>query len=413
MINHQDRLNMEQKRILPFWKFLVFAFVLCVIAFVFENINGRFWLNDFKVYYMAAKALLTGNQVYGLPFGESSGFYKYSPFTLFFFFPYCLVPFEIARIIHFFVLAAVILCVVTIAYQIVNTYLFPKERLQENLLLSFAFICVLIHFVKELHLGNINVVLLLLLCLSLSLILKTKHFLGGILFGLVVLTKPFFLILLLPLVYRKKWKVLVGFLATIFIALLLPAVFFGFSKNIALHKEWITTMFAHNAFYPGHQSIQCLLQYYINPAVPNEIQYLIIVSGALLFTLLFVYDRLFELKNGNTVQLQNADLIMEWFILIALLPNLVKTDSEHFMSTLPLIILILRYLFKKKNIFLILILVVLIFLYGGNSTDLLGLKLSDLLFDMGMIGISNIVLIIFALVIYLRDIRKEISAHSS
>ncbi|MEI6456446.1 MAG: hypothetical protein WCO93_09170, partial [bacterium] len=90
MINHNQITSLGGTKILTYWKFIVFAFVLFLTAFIFENINGRFWLNDFKVYYMAAKALLTGNQVYDLPFGEPSGYYKYSPFVLFFFFPYCI-----------------------------------------------------------------------------------------------------------------------------------------------------------------------------------------------------------------------------------------------------------------------------------------------------------------------------------
>ncbi|MCX6285327.1 MAG: hypothetical protein NTW31_13965, partial [Bacteroidetes bacterium] len=86
------------------WKFIFFALLFILADFIIENINGRFWLNDFKVYFMGSNALLSGQQVYGIPFGESSGFYKYSPMTLFFFFPSYLVSFETARVIHFFLL---------------------------------------------------------------------------------------------------------------------------------------------------------------------------------------------------------------------------------------------------------------------------------------------------------------------
>jgi hypothetical protein len=386
------------------WKFLVFTLVLIVMIFTVENINGRFWLNDFKVYYLAAKALLTGQQVYGVPFGLSSGFYKYSPLTLFFVFPYCLVPFEIARIIHFFVLGLVIISLFFVIREVLNDYLFAKTRKNENLLLSFAFVCVLIHFVKEFHLGNINVVLLLLLCLSVYALLKSRSLMAGILFALVVLTKPFFLILILPLLFRKKWRMLASFCGTLIMAFLIPAIFFGFSKSVFWHTEWIRTMFDHNANYPGHNSIQYLIQHYINPNVPNAFQYLIIAGGGLLFLIMHYFNRLFEIQNGESGRAQNAGLIMEWFVLIAILPNLVKTDSEHFLCSLPLIMLIIYHLSARKQIILTAVFIVMIFFYGGNSTDLLGIKLSDTLFNMGLIGVSNLLIIAFALIFYYKDI---------
>ncbi|MEI6457042.1 MAG: glycosyltransferase family 87 protein, partial [bacterium] len=336
-------------------------------------------------------------------------YYKYSPFVLFFFFPYCIFPFEIAAIIHFFVLSAVIIYVLILARDILRNYFLIQTQSKENLILSLVFICVLLHFVKELHLGNINVVLLLLLCLSVYSILKKRDFLGGLLFGVVVLTKPFFLILLLPLLFRKKWFALTGLAGALVLGSLVPSIFFGFQKSIDLHTVWIKTMFLHNAFYPGRQSVQCLIQYYVNPNVPNEFQYLIIACGALLFFGLFLVNRSFEKANGNPVQLLNAGLTIEWFFLIAVLPNLVKTDSEHFMSTLPLILLIIYYLSEKKNYWLILVAFILFFLYGGNSTDLLGKTLSERLFNMGLIGISNMGIIALALWIYLKDTRIRIS----
>jgi len=71
-------------RLAPFrWTAL---FVL-VLALVLEVVNGRFWLNDLKVYVMAADALRQGQPVYGLPFGLDTGFYKYAPGVLYLFLP--------------------------------------------------------------------------------------------------------------------------------------------------------------------------------------------------------------------------------------------------------------------------------------------------------------------------------------
>ena len=43
--------------------FVIFSTLFFILSFIIENINGRFWLNDFKVYYLAAQALLEGKEV--------------------------------------------------------------------------------------------------------------------------------------------------------------------------------------------------------------------------------------------------------------------------------------------------------------------------------------------------------------
>ena len=121
---------------------------------------------------------------------------------------------------------------------------------------------------------------------------------------------------------------------------------------------------------------------------------------------MFYFNRIFEKRNGDTEGLRNMGLSMEWFILIAILPNLVKTDSEHFLCSLPLIMMIIYYLSITRQPFLIAFFIILIFFYGANSTDLLGKKLSDTLFNMCLIGISNLLIISFALTIYYKHIRN-------
>ena len=80
-------------------------------------------------------------------------------------------------------------------------------------------------------------------------------------------------------------------------------------------------------------------------------------------------------------------------MLLALIPNLFRTNSEHFLSTAPLLAFIVFFIASRKKFWLIPVMVVLIFFYGANSTDLLGRDLSDRLFSMGLLGLSNLLLI--------------------
>ena len=74
----------------PFVWMMVF---LCLFFYILQNVNDRFWMNDLVVAYTAAQQLLSGQQIYGKAFGLGSGFYKYSPFTLFLFIPFAFLPF--------------------------------------------------------------------------------------------------------------------------------------------------------------------------------------------------------------------------------------------------------------------------------------------------------------------------------
>lgn len=389
--------------------FFIFAGLVFLTIFIFEHINGRFWLNDFRVYYTAARAMLSGQQVYGLPFGESSGFYKYSPFILFFVFPYCLFSFETAAVIHFIVLGACIMGIFLILGKIIPEFIFPGTKGHSFLIFFLAFICVLIHFVKEFHLGNINSILLFWLCLSLYLMLRSGFVLSGICLGIVILTKPFFLILVLPVLFRKQWKTLGGLALLFLAAFILPALVSGWKGDLLLHGQWIRTMMEHNENYPAHQSVFSMIRYYISPDAPNYLQYVVILAGGLLYIMMFAVNLLQERKSGSKPALKNANLIVEWFTLVAVIPDLVKTDSEHFMATLPLFFLVISYIVYRKKFMYIPLLAVLVFFYGGNSNDLLGSRLSDLLYNMALIGISNLLIIALSLYFYYTGIRRSFS----
>ena len=69
---------------------------LVAAAMVLEIVNGRFWLNDFRVYWSAADALVHHRQVYGIPFGEDTGFFKYAPIVAIAFVPFTLLPYGLA-----------------------------------------------------------------------------------------------------------------------------------------------------------------------------------------------------------------------------------------------------------------------------------------------------------------------------
>jgi hypothetical protein len=381
----------------------LFVGVVTLLTFTLNMINGRFWLADFRVYYGAAQQWMAGGQVYLVSYDSGSGFYKYSPTLLCFFLPYTLFSYKIASIIHFFILGAAFFYTFIVIRDLLKKYLFPGQVKREGLLLILSFIPVLIHFSREMYLGNVNIVMLLLCCLAIRFYLADKFCAGSVLLGIVILTKPFFLILLLPLLLRRKWKAMASLAIVIIAGLLLPFLFAGPAKGIDLYSGWFRIILDHDADYPGLNSVDYLLRYYLFPALPAWFSYFIILAAGI-FAGWFILTNVGQEKTNNDGGLQSSpNFLFEWFLLVALLPNLLKTDWVQFLLSAPIITFMVYYISVRKKYLLIPLLVFILLFFSANSDDLLGRELSHKILVMGTMGISNILLLTIACCIY----RKE------
>ena len=384
--------------------FTVFVLILCLLNLIINNINGRFYVSDFKVFYLAAKNLLAGEKVYMIAFGLDSGLYKYSPMTLLFFLPYTFFSFKAAAIIHLVILSFCYWYSYLLTRKILSNWFFPAVKC-EGWLLSLAVICTLIFLVKELYLGNINILLILLCLMALNDILLGKQRTGGILLGIVLLAKPFFLILILPLALRKKFRMLVAIAVTLSAGFIIPFFFLGFQRSLMLHMDWMKTILRHGSNYPSMNSIDYLLHYYLFSDLAGYVQYLIIITAGILAGWFVMINIRREKIENEAKGLEERNFIIEWFLLLSLIPDVMKTDTEHFLASIPIITFIIYYIAVSRRFWLIPVMVILIFFYGGNSQDALGRDLSYRLFSMGLIGISNLLLILMTLLLYL-DLRN-------
>ncbi|HLG36353.1 MAG TPA: glycosyltransferase family 87 protein [Bacteroidia bacterium] len=374
----------------PF-RFIAFASLFFAAIFIIENLNHRFWLNDFKVYYSAAQAFLNGEKIYGVPFGLETGFYKYSPFVLLLFTPDSLLPYEAAAIIHFIALSASAIACILVMNKILGRYVFQKQHEKENLLMSAAIVCIAIHLVRELHLGNVNVIILLLLAYALLFMLEEKYSLSGILIAFAVLLKPYFLVVLIPVILFRKWKVCLWFVSGLVLSDIICALVFGYEKHLVLYSEWLESVSAHGSYLQSSHTIQSLLQNYFNAHL-NNFSLVIIAAVAVLFAILLIAAQSRHKKETSGAA-KNTILTAGYFSLIAIVPNLVITDTEHFLLSLPLIMILLYFISLRQNKFLAIIFLVVIFFFGANSTDLLGKALSLKFDTLGLLGISNLILI--------------------
>jgi hypothetical protein len=368
-------------------RFLIFSTLILLLIFILENINGRFWLNDFKVYYSAAKAFFAGKPVYGVPFGEDTGLYKYSPVLLFLFGPGSFLPYSLAAGIHFFLSAFSAIAAIIVIHKIVRGYLIPAAASHDGLILIISFVAVLNHLFRELHLGNVNMVLVFCLSLALWQLLQAKHISAGILIGVAILFKPYFILLGLPLLFHKKLRTIVTAVLTVFGAIVLMMLFSGIDKTISMHRQWISSMADHSVFLASSNTVSSLLENYFSVMLPSLFQVFLLFFIVLLYLSLLVY---LHIKRVPVNKRKDDLLILFYFVFLALIPNLLITDTEHFLFSLPLIILCMFLLRIKKNLILSSLFIFFILLYAGNSPEVFGAGLSDKIDKAGVLGIANL-----------------------
>lgn len=389
-----------------------FSIILLVVAgllVALEVINGRFWLNDFRVYYDAANALLQGDALYGVAHGLDSGYFKYAPFMAMLYVPLALLPYSIAAGIHYALIVCAFIGSVVLADRLVRTHVFAGKP-AGNVPLFLTLLVVVVHLHRELHLGNINVLLVWLLLIGLDRLLSGRVGAAGMLIGLAMLAKPHFVVLLPLLLMRGHTGAVWNALATALAGLLLPILFIGHSASMAFNHEWLGEMAKHNAslIYTGGEAYnsvdtvysflhRAVLKYFV--MTPNTLEALAIISciavaiGALVA---------WNLKRERTLGGSPGHTVFEYFLLLALVPSITLTDTNHFLFSMPLVMLLMHHLVPRADPkWLIVVALPFLLAYGGNWADALG-DLSDRIVHYGVLGIANLGLILAGTFLLLR-----------
>jgi len=372
------------------------SFIICLSYFALETSNGRAQMADFRVYYDAANAFLNDTQLYGKAFGVSSGFYKYSPFACLPFVPLAILPYKVASFIFYLLIVGSVIWFSLYLYKTISENKFEKT----GWILGLTALYMTDHIERELHLGNINLFLLIAAFWIFEFLKNKKQIWAGLLYGLLLLFKPHFLILLPYFIWKKQWKASIISVAFVFIGLLFPALLKGWIGNLHLVHDWFAAMRDHSIkLEESPNTIYGIFNHFIlrQPGHPFSIVILLGLTSAVFLFFLIKNQR----KHGNT------DVrFLEFFILVALIPNLVHTDTEHFMWTWPLIAYTIAELFKKKNtlfnsesLAVIVLLTISFIPYCLNSPDIVGKKLRFLFDEGGLLGIANLFIIAAAVLL--------------
>ena len=390
--------------------FIITMSLFFIGFFIIQNLNHRFWMHDFEVYWTSSYNYFHFKPVYFQLYALGSGYYKYSPIALWYFLPFSLLPFEIAKIVYFFLLAFILICIFITTKDLIYKYFGMSDK--SNWILFLTLLVLLNNVYFEFHMSNANLITLLFLVLSLSSILQKKDIWAGILIALAIFIKPHFIVLYPLLLVRKKFKVLIFSISALITGLFFPVLYSGFEGNMQLLSDWYFSMKLHNSNILGYAHTiytigYKLLSRFINMDV--TVIYITILLGAVasLFLIFIIRNIINEKKlldDANRERVIKIDFVIEFIVLLALVPNITPCDNEHFLYSLPLVFVIVNWVFKKGFIkwYYLSIVIFAFLLYGGNWADLWGRHLSVQINKMGLMGIGNFVLIFMAVILFHR-----------
>jgi hypothetical protein len=188
---------------------------------------------------------------------------------------------------------------------------------------------------------------------------------------------------------------------------LVPFVYPGPGKAMVLFSEWFQAISLHDKGYIDFNSLDYLARHYLFPSLPWYSGYVILLAACGLVAWMILANLKREKAEADEGGQVPRNILFEWFLLLALLPSLIKTDWVVYLLSAPLITFMIYFISGSKRYMLIPLMVLLLFFFSANSHDLLGRELSMRLLEMGVMGLSNIILILLAFGMFQTGSRTE------
>ncbi len=363
------------------------VFLLFMLA---EMWNSRFWLSDFEVYYKAAARILQGQNLYRI---KADDFYifKYSPVSAVFFIPFALLPFGIAKVAYWLLYSFIMLACIYLALRLVSRFRPIEKPSRVNNLVILTGLILMVHFLRELHLGQVTFILLILYLLALRYLMDGKPGMAGFLIAVSLFIKPFALIFLPWLVYKGKWKELAYTFLYLAILGIVPLLFYrSYSITINQYAAWFHEVVVElgnkqEFSLPANQTIFSVIARYAflggllnTPMLFMAFQsfVLIILAGLMIFLM----------QKGKRISFRE---IPEWSFLMGLIPLLAFSGENSFCLFLPAIVLIL-FMYPDLPLPVKIMAIAGFLLLGGNMHDLWGDDLSSWIDKVSLISFGAI-----------------------
>ena len=372
---------------------LVILLLFSSVFLLLEIYNGRFWQSDFSVYYRAAERLITGNNLYQIA-EDGHYVFKYSLVSAIFFIPATIFSLGTAKIIYWFFLTGVIIGGFYLCANLAsNGVVYSTPSRLNNIVLLGALILV-VHFQRELHLGQVNQILLVLYLFAAYLFKKGNTFLFSSILAISIFIKPFGLIFIPYLLVKRKYIETLYFILIAIALFFIPLFFYSTDEFISQNTLWINELIielgnkqnilqsANHTIFSVLARLTPLYLISLTPAIVKVYQLFILVIIGLL-VLLFI-------NKGKKIVNNN---IADFALLISMIPLLSFTSHNAFGFT-GLLVFILLINFKRFSITEKVLTIIGFVFLGGNYNDIWGSSLSATINDISLVSVGTILLIV-------------------
>ncbi|WP_338637690.1 glycosyltransferase family 87 protein [Spirobacillus cienkowskii] len=332
---------------------LLFFFVIFTIFFILLEINNnRYWQSDFEVYYNSANRFLNSQLLYRP--GEDGFYrYKYSPVASLLFIPFALVPFEIAKIFYSFFISLLMYLNLIISIKLFKSY--TKNSISKYHLFYIVFFIVLSmfsHYFRELHLGQVNILILFLILYSL--IVNNKNtLLSSVLIALSGFIKPYFLIFILYFIFEKQFKQVLYIVFSSIVLFFTPLFNYNFNNLMTNYYYWYLEL---KLEILRESEIGNIENVSIFTFFDKYLGYFFIINNKIVHLFVLIILGLFVswylmLTAKNLPKSQKIKF--DYSMLCALIPILVSNGRSIYIFLFPLVYLISISNIYKNMVFLI------------------------------------------------------------
>lgn len=383
-----------------------FLLALCTVFLLAEIINHRFWLSDLEVYYRTAGRLWEGKNLYR--YVEDGHYvFKYSPVSAAFFIPLLLLPFSLAKIVYWLFLSFIIAKIFRNSLRCASSdFIDPIDKTRFNSTLIFLAILFAVHYLRELHLGQVNFLLLACYVWSAVLLENNKPISYGFLIAATLFLKPFGLIFIPWLILNKKFRETGWIITALAVLALIPLIFYrDFSLFTGQYQAWMNELKIELAnkqslFKPANHTIFSVIARYTplgylieEGSSSQRIYQLIVLALTALLTALYIRK---EIPACRVPVAAFYDLAF----LTALIPLLSFTSENAFLFTLPAAVIVFSNWHTLPRLHKMLAVAGLL-LIGGNFSELTGKKLSQWLDNWSVLTPGTLLMLF--LLFYIRN----------
>ncbi|MFZ2055075.1 MAG: glycosyltransferase 87 family protein [Candidatus Aminicenantales bacterium] len=311
--------------------FALIALILCTLVF---TLRVKKEMADFEVNYKAGQRLYEGETLYRTSDGHWQ--FKYLPFSALLYLPLSFLPLGLAKACWFGLIVAASVSIIVISSKIIDY--------KYDTFFSPVFVTVLVmgrYLFREVQLGQINALITFLLLIMICFLVRSESrsavAAGGAIGGLATALKPYAVIVFPYFAIRKRWPALVTGSAVLSLAVLSPALFYGWKGNFVVLGEWQSSLAASTPFLFSSQDNISLVGFLMKR---THNQNLSLIVYAIIVVLLGGLV-LFLLLRGRRVSRASA---LDGFLILALIPLVSPLGWDYtFLSFAPAVMLICRH----------------------------------------------------------------------